>query len=597
MPNSLRNDDIFSQGSNVYNSQNYRSQTSKGKNVKKIIPEAALHQHIAILGKTGAGKTTAAKAAIVEPLLQAGKRVAIIDPTSAWWGLRSSRDGKGPGFNILILGGDHGDMALPASCGDAVARLICEQNLNVVVDTSLMTVGERTRWFIAFATTLYRLNRQPLNLVIDESHMFMPQGKVPDPQTGQMLHAGNTLASGGRSRGIRLTMITQRPQKLHKDALTSADTLVVLRVLAPQDRIAVEDWIKGCGDLKQGKEVLNSLAGLQRGEGWVWFPEGDHLERVKFPAIATFDSSATPTDGGHRQDPVAKTTIDLAAVAAILNAGTPEKETAASSEEMTVLRGKCNRLAADLAAAKALNDSIEGRLDVALKAGMEAAMKVAMDVFTNTRQATVLQKAGAVMHDKNVAAVYSQSFKQTHTEMQKISGESVKAVKLASDRLRNSLKAGKADVKPGMRKILTALAQYPQKGLSAKQIGIHANVSCTSGTFNTYIGQANREGWIEGGRGGMKITEAGLDALGDFTPLPTGGALLTYWLGALEPGAARILQAVADAYPGSISKENAGAAAQLSATSGSFNTYVGKLRRLDLVTGKPEMRASEEFFR
>lgn len=31
----------------------------------KIIPEAALGQHIAVLGKTGSGKTFAAKAAIV----------------------------------------------------------------------------------------------------------------------------------------------------------------------------------------------------------------------------------------------------------------------------------------------------------------------------------------------------------------------------------------------------------------------------------------------------------------------------------------------------------------------------------------------------
>lgn len=33
---------------------------------KPIIPEAALQQHIAVLGKTGSGKTFAAKAAIVE---------------------------------------------------------------------------------------------------------------------------------------------------------------------------------------------------------------------------------------------------------------------------------------------------------------------------------------------------------------------------------------------------------------------------------------------------------------------------------------------------------------------------------------------------
>src|SRR3990167_7328313 len=119
----------------------------------KIIPDVALSQHIAILGKTGSGKTVAAKVAIVEPLLAAKKHVGIIDPTGAWYGLRSSRDGKSPGFPILVLGGDHGDLPLPALGGAAVARLLSEQGVSLVCDTSQLTVGERTRWFIDFART------------------------------------------------------------------------------------------------------------------------------------------------------------------------------------------------------------------------------------------------------------------------------------------------------------------------------------------------------------------------------------------------------------------------------------------------------------
>lgn len=165
------------------------------------IPDQALQQHIAVLGKTGKGKTYAAKGVIVEPLLERGARVGIVDPTGAWWGLRSSRDGKGAGFPILVLGGDHGDLPLPALGGAAVARLLAEQGVNLVADTSQLTVGERTRWFIDFAGKLYRANSAPLHLVIDEAHNFAPQGKVPDPDTGKMLHAMNTLASGGRSRG------------------------------------------------------------------------------------------------------------------------------------------------------------------------------------------------------------------------------------------------------------------------------------------------------------------------------------------------------------------------------------------------------------
>jgi hypothetical protein len=126
-----------------------------------------------------------------------GRRVGIVDPTGAWWGLRSSRDGKGAGFPILVLGGDHGDLPLPALGGAAVARLLTEQRVNLIADTSQLSVGERTRWFIDFANTLHRTNKGPLHLVLDEAHNFAPQGKVMDPDAGKMLHAANRLAAEG----------------------------------------------------------------------------------------------------------------------------------------------------------------------------------------------------------------------------------------------------------------------------------------------------------------------------------------------------------------------------------------------------------------
>ena len=45
-----------------------------------------LNHQTAIVGTTGAGKTFAAKGA-VEALLAEGRRVIIIDPTGAWYGL------------------------------------------------------------------------------------------------------------------------------------------------------------------------------------------------------------------------------------------------------------------------------------------------------------------------------------------------------------------------------------------------------------------------------------------------------------------------------------------------------------------------------
>jgi uncharacterized protein len=268
---------------------------------KHPIPESATSKHIAILGKTGSGKTFAAKG-IVEGIARGGGMVVILDPTGAWWGLGLTADGKSSSdIRTIVIGGQHGHMPLDPHSGKACADLVAHregrQDLGVVIfDVGTLTVGERTRWAYEFGERLYQLNARPLHLIIDEAHCFAPQGRVPDPESGRMVHAFCQLASGGRSRGIRLLMITQRPAKLHKDALTCADTLVAMRVLAIQDRGAVEDWIDGAGDRRASKEVVDSLARLKTGEGWVWFPDGDFLERVMFPRISTYDSSATPDD-------------------------------------------------------------------------------------------------------------------------------------------------------------------------------------------------------------------------------------------------------------------------------------------------------------
>lgn len=578
--------------------------------MKYPIPEAALQQHIAVLGKTGSGKTFAVKG-IVEHLLEAGRHVGIVDPTDAWWGLRSSRDGKGPGFPILVLGGDHGDLPLPALGGAAVARLLVEQGVNLVASTKHLTVGERTRWFIDFAGTINRLNRTPLHLVIDEAHNFAPQGKVPDPDTGKMLHAMNTLASGGRSIGIRLAMLTQRPQKLHKDTLTSADTLIAMRVLAPHDRQAVEDWIKGCGDIAQGKEVLNSLASLQRGEGWVWYPEGGFLQRMKFPMIRTFDSSASPTEGHALTAPKGAAEIDLTEIRAAMADAVKDAE----ANDPKLLRAEVTKLKRELEKKSEDGQTKEWRakyeqahaLDTAeaYKHGQIDGYKKGIKDFVG-RLKTLHDEILAlnddilkwVEKDENAGAS-NVHVSRTHPKRMSVD------IQVIDDRphwmmdkkqpLQGAISGGKAK-SSGLRRMMIALAQRPA-GLNRRQLGVRAGLSSSSGTFSTYLGKGRSEGWLNGDGSNIRITDSGIAALGQYDPLPTGQALLAYWLGELgNSGAARLLQAVSDAYPKGLSRDVAAERANLAPGSGTFSTYLGKLRTLELISGSGELRASEELF-
>lgn len=161
-----------------------------------ILPDAALSQHLAVLGKTRSGKSSTLRG-LVEHLLGKNQPVCILDPKGDWWGLKSSADGKHPGFPIIILGGEHADLPLNEHSGGHVGELVATGNRPCIIDLGGWMVGARTRFFIDFASTLFRHTRGPRWLVIDEVHNFAPQGKVLDPDAGKMLHWANRLASEG----------------------------------------------------------------------------------------------------------------------------------------------------------------------------------------------------------------------------------------------------------------------------------------------------------------------------------------------------------------------------------------------------------------
>ncbi len=52
--------------------------------------------------------------------------------------------------------------------------------------------------------------------------------------------------------------------------------------------------------------------------------------------------------------------------------------------------------------------------------------------------------------------------------------------------------------------------------------------------------------------------------------------------------------ALLDAYPGMLTNEQLGEHAQISHTSGTFSNYLSRLRTLELVQGRGELRASDE---
>lgn len=260
----------------------------------QCVPEQALAYAAVVVGNAGSGKSSSARGSFVEPLVRSRRRVCIIDPTGVWWGLRFNPDGS-PGLPVLIVGGLHGDRPLGECDAVSLANWVGEQDdVQIIVDVSEMTLGERQEFATEFFAQLYKSNRRPLQLIIDEADEFAPQN--PLPETRRMLHHLDRIVRRGRVRGFRPMLITQRPSVLHKNVMSQANILIAMCLLGSQDRDAVQLWIKGQGDVAAGKEVLNTLARMQVGEGWVWIPRLAILNRGRFSMFDTFDSMRTPED-------------------------------------------------------------------------------------------------------------------------------------------------------------------------------------------------------------------------------------------------------------------------------------------------------------
>ena len=147
----------------------------------------------------------------------------------------------------------------------------------------------------------------------------------------------------------------------------------------------------------------------------------------------------------------------------------------------------------------------------------------------------------------------------------------------------------------GERRILTALAQYPE-GRSKVQVAVLTGYAATGGGFNNYLGALRSRGMIQGEGDRLTITEDGIQTLGSWEPLPSGAALVDYWRGQLGRAERLILEALSEAFPDPLTKEEVAAKVGYEANGGGFNNALGRLRTLELVRGRVELKANDNLF-
>lgn len=145
----------------------------------------------------------------------------------------------------------------------------------------------------------------PVFVFIEEAHKFIPyQG------TTRSSRIIKKIAAEGRKFGVFLVVITQRPSKIHPDALSQCNSQIVMRITNPDDQQAIAKSSE-----RLGEALLNDLPGLNTGEAVLVG------EMTRAPVMVMVKKRRT-REGGSDIDIVGKMKLAIEQV----SAETPENE-------------------------------------------------------------------------------------------------------------------------------------------------------------------------------------------------------------------------------------------------------------------------------
>lgn len=528
------------------------------------IPTAALDDRLAWIGTSGSGKTYNAGGG-VERLLISGARCVIVDPLDVWWGLRLMPDGEAPSpFTLPIFGGSRGDLPLNENAGALIGETVAGMAESCVVSLGgLPTKAAERRFMLAFLTAFYRHQKgEPVHVIMDEADLWAPQVVLDKEGDAQKLKGMmEQIVRRGRVRGFIPWLITQRPAVLSKDVLSQADGLVAFKLTSSQDRDAIGAWIEGQADRAEGKAILGSLPTMQTGQGVVWVPGRGVLDTVAFPAKMTFDSSRTPKRGEVVRTATLKP-LDLGALKERL----ATIDTEAKASDPKVLKAEIARLTRELATAqKAVATppptptpvvANQAEIDEARRAGELAGIAIGV---ARARAALDNLRVDAV--GSSVAAPAPRAPKASKAALVLVSGE----------------------VPAGCAKPLAALASVYPAGMTEAQWATAAGYKRSGGTWGTYKSRLRGAGLIEAKDGRWFATEAGAGAAGDVELPPPAGPDLVRWWAAKLPGTSRMAEALIEAWPAALAKDELAERVNMSAAGGSFGTYLSRLASPGLI--------------
>lgn len=539
------------------------------------VPDDAVTQTFAIFGKRGSGKSNGGTV-LAEEMFKAHLPFVVLDPVDAWWGLKASFDGKAAGLGVYIFGGPHGDLPLDTGAGALIADMIIKHRISVVLSFKGWTGADRTRFASDFAARLLAKNTTPLHVFLEEADAFIPQR----PQRGEETMLGNfdRMVRWGRQSGIGCTLITQRSAKVNKDVTTQAETLISFRVIGPQDRDAIDNWIKFHASEEQRQEVLSTIATLKDGQAWVWSPEWlEVLRIVSFRRRQTYDSAATPKVGEKRPTPKRLASVDLERLRDQMAASIEQ----ARQSDPRVLNGIIRDLRRELAARPAPEPQVrEVKVEVIPAVLTDVLMDLATDmVVVAARIDEMGKRLDRVKRLAAKAPIGART--QVVREAQRQAPEPVTAIMVSRRSESRPTSLG-----GGAQRILNTLAWLESVGIQQAertQVAALSDLAPRAGTFGTYLSRLQSSGLITYSGKIVKLTDEGRDYADAQAAPQTTDELHRQVFAKLGGGMERILRVLIAAYPREVERTYLADKARLTSNAGTFGTYLSRLRSLGFI--------------
>lgn len=595
------------------------------------LPIDVVTEAIGMLGRRGGGKTYAAQL-LAELMHAAGAQFVALDPVGNWWALRLDADGKTPSpIQIPVFGGLRGDVPLEPTAGRLIADVIVDRGISAVVDISQFeSEAEKGRFAYDFGARLfYRKKAEPsaIHLFLEEAQEIVPQNPAKDGNEAKVLHVFQRIAKLGRNYGIGFSVLSQRPQEVHKKVLNLVEVLFAFQLSGKHERRAVVDWIEEKGI---DEDIDAILPKLKRGAPHVWSPVLLGISRVvSIGQKQSFDASQTPKVG-KRTELRELAPIDLeqlgkeiAASRDKADANDPKKLAAKLQryeKELTIASAEIDRLKRGGGPEATASAREQTKQIARLRKIVESAMKFIINVSTQNFDVAGVDKAelerAVVAAVERATQIVDARLAQRTRGMESLRDEATRLIKTLKEALGDDSVVVAVDVKKnepytiatprntpnrvagrevdrtwvdeatnpaglgkGEHAMLRAIAMYYPNGVDAEQLSVLTGYKRSS--RNTYLQRLQAAGLVERFQSGqIEATAKGMESLGfGFEPLPTGAALRDYWMGRLPEGEKNILAVLVKAYPRSVARDEIDIGYQRS----SRNTYLQRLGARKLV--------------